>query len=227
MTHSRPIRSFVRREGRLTPGQQRAIERLWPRYGIDNDQSLLDLDKLFGRTAERAAEIGFGNGEALAELARRHPDTDFLGFEVHRPGIGRLLLAIEEHGLENIRIVDHDAAEVLESRLGDRSLDRAMIWFPDPWPKKRHHKRRLIQPPFLTLLARRLRAGGTLHLATDWAHYAEQMNEMLRASPYFELVNDACEWARPQTKFERRGLKLGHNVSEFVARRNDQSISDA
>ncbi|MEE9143127.1 MAG: tRNA (guanosine(46)-N7)-methyltransferase TrmB [Gammaproteobacteria bacterium] len=227
MTHSRPIRSFVRREGRLTPGQQRAIERLWPRYGIDNDQSLLDLDKLFGRTAERAAEIGFGNGEALAELARRHPDTDFLGFEVHRPGIGRLLLAIEEHGLENIRIVDHDAAEVLESRLGDRSLDRAMIWFPDPWPKKRHHKRRLIQPPFLTLLARRLRAGGTLHLATDWAHYAEQMNEMLRASPYFELVNDAGEWARPQTKFERRGLKLGHDVSEFVARRNDQSINDA
>ncbi len=223
--HHRPIRSFVRREGRLTSAQERALDELWPRFGIDNDTSLLDFDALFGRSAPRVLEIGFGNGELLAELAATHPDHDYLGLEVHRPGVGHLLIAAGRAGLTNVRVICDDAMEVLRHRLPAGSLDAVLLLFPDPWPKKRHHKRRIVGPEFLSLVAAALRPGGRLHLATDWQNYAEHMFEALSRCPDFrnsvagdDYTTGAVERpdSRPVTKYENRGQRLGHEVWDYV-----------
>lgn len=219
--HPRRIRSFVRRKSRTTPAQQRALQTLLPKYGLDPEQGLFDFAAIFGREARRTLEIGFGNGETLLALARAHPDEDFLGVEVHRPGVGRLLLALEAEKLGNLRIVCADALEVLGRCVADASLDAVLIFFPDPWPKKRHHKRRLLQPEFAALLARKLKPGGRLHLATDWPDYAEHILAVLSASSDFtNLAGDGGYTPRPEerslTKFESRGLKLGHAVHDLI-----------
>jgi tRNA (guanine-N7-)-methyltransferase len=218
----RHVRSFVRREGRLSRGQRRALDTLWDRYGVDASPELLDLDKLFRRDAPRILEIGFGNGESLATMAQARSDADFLGIEVHRPGVGHLLMRIESLGLSNLRVLCVDAVEVLARQLPDASLNRIQVFFPDPWPKHRHHKRRLIQPDFVALLARKLKPGAHLHLATDWEAYALHMLAVLEAAEGF--VNTASKFAerpdyRPLTKFERRGLNLGHAVWDLLFQR--------
>lgn len=220
----RGVRSFVRRQGRMTPGQQRAFTELMPRYGIPPGDAPLDLPALFGRRAPVTLEIGFGMGDALLEMAGAAPERDFLGIEVHRPGIGRLLAGLEARALGNVRVAEGDAVQLLECRLEDGVLDRVLLLFPDPWPKKRHHKRRLLQAPFIELVVRRLAEGGVFHAATDWAPYAEQMREVLEACP--GLVNCAGPGAfaprpayRPLTKFERRGVALGHAVFDLLYRR--------
>jgi tRNA (guanine-N7-)-methyltransferase len=218
----RHVRSFVRREGRLSSGQQRALDTLWDRYGVDASPGLLDLDKLFRRGAPRILEIGFGNGESLTTMAQARSDADFLGIEVHRPGVGHLLMRIESLGLSNLRVLCVDAVEVLARQLPDTSLNRIQVFFPDPWPKHRHHKRRLIQPDFVALLARKLKPGAHLHLATDWEAYALHMLAVLEAAEGF--VNTASKFAerpdyRPLTKFERRGLSLGHAVWDLLFQR--------
>jgi tRNA (guanine-N7-)-methyltransferase len=224
MEPRRRVRSFVRRAGRVTSAQARALAQLWPRFGIETPEDQLDLAALFGRDAPRICEIGFGDGQALAELALRQPENDFIGIEVHEPGIGHLLLNIERYGLHNVRIIRHDAIEVLESWLPAASLDRVHVFFPDPWPKKRHHKRRLIQPGFIRALGNAIKPGGVLHMATDWEHYAEQMREVVNASTQFDnLAGSGCyspdRADRPETKFERRGLRLGHEVRDLLYRR--------
>jgi tRNA (guanine-N7-)-methyltransferase len=221
--HPRAIRSFVTRAGRMTDGQERALSELWPKYGVAFEAVPLDLDALFGRSAARVVEIGFGNGEHLAALAASHPERDHIGVEVHRPGVGRLLLAIEERGLTNLRIVCHDAVEVFEEQIPRRSLDAVHILFPDPWPKKRHHKRRLIQTAFVALVAERLKPGGLLRLATDWQPYAEQMLEVLDGAPGLENVAAAARFMprppeRARTRFEARGERLGHAVWDIAYR---------
>ena len=221
-TPQRPIRSFVLRQGRVSNAQARAHEALLPRFGIPYAPQPLDLTRVFGREAPKILEIGFGMGETTAAIAAAHPENDYLGIEVHTPGVGSLLKLIAEKGIPNLRLIQHDAAEVLRDMLGPESLDGAHIFFPDPWPKKRHHKRRLVQADFVALLARRLKPGGYLHLATDWQEYAEQMLAVLSAEPLLE--NTAAGFAerpatRPQTKFETRGLKLGHGVWDVVFRR--------
>jgi len=220
----RGIRSFVLRAGRITGAQARALEELLPRYGIPFDGRPLDLDAAFGRRAPRVLEIGFGNGDTLLEIAARSPDTDFLGAEVHPPGVGHCLLAIEAAGLANVRIVMHDAVEILKDGLAPASLDEVLLYFPDPWPKKRHHKRRIVQPEFAALVASRLKPGGRFRLATDWEPYAAWMLEVLGASPDFRNAapGGGCV-DRPErgaTRFERRGQRLGHAVFdlEFVRR---------
>ena len=228
MEHPRTIRSFVTRAGRITDGQQRALEESWPKYGVEFDSTqLLDLDALFRRRAPRVLEIGFGNGENLAALATAHPEADYLGIEVHRAGVGRLLLAAETAQLTNVRIACHDAVEVLQHQLAPASLDEMLILFPDPWHKKRHHKRRLIQPPFVELAASRLKSGGVLRLATDWEPYAIQMLEVLEASPSLEnlapgggYIEKTAE--RITTRFEKRGQRLGHGVWDLAFQRRSQ-----
>lgn len=220
----RTVRSFVRREGRLTPGQQKALDKLWPRFGIDDNDSLLDLTTLFGRDAPKVFEIGFGNGASLVEMAKRQPEHDFIGVEVHRPGVGQLLKAIETEELTNIRVACTDAVELLKKRIADKSLDRVQLYFPDPWHKKRHHKRRIIQPAFVNLLADKLKHGGYLHMATDWEHYAEQMLIDVSSNPRFHNCshnNDYIERPdyRPLTKFEQRGQRLGHGVWDLLFKR--------
>ncbi len=206
----------------MSNAQRRALDQLLPRYGIEYRAALLELDVAFGRTAPRILEIGFGMGETTARIAAAHPDRDYLAIEVHSPGVGALLKTIDEAALRNIRIVQHDALEVLQNMIAPSVLDGAHVFFPDPWPKKRHHKRRLLQPPFVSLLAQRLKPGGYLHVATDWADYAEQVLSVLAAEPL--LANTAEGFAprpedRPLTKFETRGLKLGHGVWDAVFRR--------
>lgn len=214
--HPRAIRSFVTRAGRITSAQERALETLWPKYGLE-PQGLLDLDGVFGRAAPRTVEVGFGNGENLLALAAAHPQRDYLGIEVHRPGVGRVLLALETHSLSNVRVICHDAVEVLEGYLPPASLEEILVLFPDPWPKKRHHKRRLIQGPFVGLLAERLAPGGIVHLATDWAPYAEEMLAVLSAETRLRNLSPRGTFVvRPEerraTRFERRGERLGHGV---------------
>jgi tRNA (guanine-N7-)-methyltransferase len=213
------IRSYVVRGGRIGPGQQRALAELGPSFVLPFRPGPLDLDATFGRRAPRIVEIGFGMGDATAAVAAAMPDHDFLGIEVHEAGVGALLRRIGEAGLANLRILRHDAVEVFEQMLLPDSLAGAHLWFPDPWPKKRHHKRRLVQPPFVHLLASRLAPGGYLHCATDWQPYAEQMLEVLAGEPL--LRSRAGSYAprpawRPLTKFEQRGLALGHGVRDLV-----------
>jgi tRNA (guanine-N7-)-methyltransferase len=220
----RAIRSFVVRAGRMTVAQERAWVELWPRFGLETVDAMLDLAAVFGREAPTTLEIGFGNGESLVSLAAEHPERDFLGIEVHRPGVGHLLLRIEELGLPNLRIVCRDAVEVLERCIAEASLDEVLLYFPDPWPKKRHHKRRIVQPLFVALVASRLRPGGVLRMATDWQPYAEHMLEVAGACA--TLRNDSAEGdyvarpaSRPVTRFERRGQRLGHGVWDLAFRR--------
>jgi tRNA (guanine-N7-)-methyltransferase len=220
----RTIRSFVIRGGRATVAQQRALDELWPRYGVEFSAQPLDLDQTFGRRAPRMLEIGFGAGEALLAFAQAHPELDCIGVEVHKPGVGHLLLGAETAGLRNLRAICHDAVEVLQQQLAPGSLQLVHIFFPDPWHKKRHHKRRLIQPEFVELVARVLAVGGTLRLATDWEHYAMQMREVIDASPSFANDASADGFAartdeRPLTRFERRGQRLGHGVWDLSYRR--------
>ena len=213
------IRSYVVRPGRMGTGQQRALADLGPRFVLPLAPQPPDWAALFGRTAPRVLEIGFGMGDATAQVAQAQPGTDFIGVEVHPPGVGALLKRIGEMPLQNVRIVQDDAVEVLQQMIEPASLAGVHVWFPDPWHKTRHHKRRLIQPPLVALLAGRLAPGGYLHCATDWGHYAEQMLAVLAAEP--ALVNTAAGFAakpswRPLTKFENRGLKLGHGVWDLV-----------
>jgi tRNA (guanine-N7-)-methyltransferase len=220
----RSIRSFVIRAGRTTPAQQRALEVLWPKYGLEFAPEPLDSHALFGRVAPCALEIGFGNGENLLSLAAARPDCDFLGVEVHRPGVGRLMLSLEAQGLGNVRIICHDAVEVLGSQIAEGSLEEIMVLFPDPWPKKRHHKRRLIQRDFSQLLASRLKKEGLLRLATDWEPYAVEMLETLCGIPTLRnLATNGAFVPRPTervaTRFERRGERLGHEVWDLAFRR--------
>ena len=221
-TTHRPIRSYVLRQGRVTSAQQRAHEELLPRFGVPFSSSFLDLDRVFGRTAPRILEIGFGMGETTADIASQHTDTDYLGVEVHTPGVGGLLKRIAALGLANVRVIQHDAVDVLEGMIALASLDGVHVFFPDPWPKKRHHKRRLIQPAFVSLLAARMKPGAYLHVATDWEDYAQWILQTLSGEPL--LANTAAAYAprpehRPLTKFETRGLKLGHGVWDVVFRR--------
>jgi tRNA (guanine-N7-)-methyltransferase len=218
----RPVRSFVLRQGRMSPAQQRAVETLLPRYGVPFAAAPLDLARVFGREAPRVLEIGFGMGDTTAAIAQARPDVDFLGIEVHLPGVGSLLKQVEELGLTNVRVVRHDAVEVVAAMLAPGALGGIHVFFPDPWPKKRHHKRRLLKPEFVHALALRLAPGGYLHVATDWEDYAHEILAALAAEPLLE--NTAPGFAprpdyRPHTRFEARGLKLGHGVWDVIFRR--------
>jgi tRNA (guanine-N7-)-methyltransferase len=220
----RGVRSYVLRAGRITQAQKRALEELLPRHGIPFGHEPLDLDRVFGRRAPRVMEIGFGNGDTLVALAASLPATDFLGVEVHLPGVGHCLLALESLELANVRVVAHDAVEVLAQMIPPASLDEVLLYFPDPWPKKRHHKRRIVQPTFAALVASRLKPGGRFRLATDWEPYAAWMLEVLNASPDFANAapGGGCieRPERAATRFEHRGRRLGHRVFdlEFVRR---------
>lgn len=221
-SRSSHIRSYVLRQGRISNAQQRCLDHLWPVHGIPYCQQPLDMGQVFGRDATRILEIGFGMGETTAAIAQAHPQNDYLALEVHTPGVGSLLKQIEEAGLKNIRIIQHDAVEVIRDMLTDSVLDGVHIFFPDPWHKARHNKRRLIQSAFVEQLAARIRVGGYIHVATDWQDYAEQVLEVLRSEP--SLENDAVDYAsrpayRPLTKFEQRGLRLGHGVWDLIFRK--------
>jgi tRNA (guanine-N7-)-methyltransferase len=222
--HPRSIRSFVTRSGRITDAQRRALELLWPKYGIEFAPEPLSAPALYGRDAARTLEIGFGNGENLAALAAAHRERDFLGIEVHRPGVGRLLQAVESQGLSNVRLICHDAVEVLAQQIAPQWLQEILIFFPDPWPKKRHHKRRLVQDAFARLAAARLAPGGVLRIATDWQPYAlEVLATLTGVTELRNLATDGTFVARPAqrvpTRFERRGAGLGHAVWDLAFRR--------
>jgi tRNA (guanine-N7-)-methyltransferase len=221
-TEQQRIRSYVLRQGRVSNAQRRAHDTLLPRFGITFCETPLDLDTVFGRRAPHILEIGCGMGETTVAIAAAHPDTDYIGIEVHTPGVGSLLKQIDEAGLSNVRVIQHDAVAVMDTMIPPASLDGLHIFFPDPWPKKRQQKRRLIQSPFIALAVSRLKPGAYLHAATDWQEYAEQILAVFSAEP--TLVNTASGYAekpayRPQTKFETRGLKLGHGVWDIVFRR--------
>lgn len=218
--HRRAVRSYVRRAGRLTASQQRALDELWPEFGIDDTYRPLDLDAIFGRPAPRVLEIGFGNGDTLVDMAAADPDSDYLGIEVHQPGIGHCLIRIREAVITNLRLIDRDAIEVLDAAIPEGALSRINLYFPDPWPKKRHHKRRIVQGRFLALSARALVCGGSLHIATDWADYAEHIDETLANFDGFSLDERRehggdAPLDRPVTKFELRGLKRGHRIVDW------------
>lgn len=224
--HQRKIRSYVRREGRFTPAQKLAYKSLWPVYGLDVTPEQWDLARLFGRQSDVFLELGFGDGRVLKMLSARHPENDYLGIEVHRPGVGRVMRELEEQGLRNVRVASEDGMEVLQRNIPDQSLAGILIFFPDPWHKKKHKKRRMIQPEFVRAAALRLQQGGILHLATDWEDYAQQMLEVLSAEPLLKntsLENTYVErpQSRPLTKYEQRGLRLGHGVWDLVFQRVD------
>ncbi|WP_367455734.1 tRNA (guanosine(46)-N7)-methyltransferase TrmB [Snodgrassella alvi] len=217
--HKRSIRSFVLRQGHMTAAQQRAIDTQWPLFGIDFNQNQIDLDTIFNRPSPKILEIGFGMGVATAAIAQNLPECDFLAIDVHGPGVGNLLKLIQEQNIQNIRVMRHDAVEVVNYMLHDNSLHGIHIFFPDPWHKKRHNKRRLIQIPFIAQLLPKLKPNGYIHLATDWQEYADQMLEVL--SSFSELQNTADDFAatpayRPETKFETRGKRLGHGVWDLI-----------
>jgi len=220
---NRHIRSYVLRQGRVSPAQQRAVETLLPRFGIPYTAQPLDLDQVFGRAAPKILEIGFGMGDSTATIAQAAPENDYLALEVHTPGVGNLLKLIDAQQIPNIRIMQHDAVEVLRDMIGDATLDGVHIFFPDPWHKARHNKRRLIQSPFVAQLVQKIKSGGYIHVATDWQDYAEQVLAVLSAEPLLE--NTAADYAprpeyRPLTKFEQRGIRLGHGVWDMVFRRS-------
>ena len=221
----RPIRSYVLRAGRMTDSQKRAYAEHWPRRGLEHGGGLLDIDAAFGRAGPRILEVGFGMGASLLDMAKAAPATNFIGVEVHPPGVGKLLHGMGESGVDNIRIYRHDAVEVLRDCIPDNSLDAVHIYFPDPWHKKRHHKRRLIQPSFVALVTSKLKNGGVLHLATDWENYAEHMMEVLSAAEGLRNTCGERQFAprpeyRPLTKFEQRGERLGHGVWDLVFEKN-------
>ena len=232
MQTERRIRSFVLRAGRITPAQERALVDLWPLYGLDLSADALDLAKIFGRDAPRCLEIGFGVGEVIGALAENHPHIDYLGMEVHRAGIGRLLLRAEQAHLRNLRVICNDAVEVLRDRIADESFDEVLVFFPDPWHKKRHHKRRLIEPRFVACIAAKLRTGGVLRLATDWQAYAEQMLAVCNADLSLRSLSaDGTYVARPQfrppTRFERRGARLGHGVWDLAFAKSEKAAANS
>jgi len=216
----RPVRSFVLRQGRLTKSQEQALSNEWPIFGIERGESELQLNSLFSNDAPITLEIGFGNGVSLATMAEQSPDKNFVGIEVHRPGVGRLLHLIKEKQLSNLRVMDDDAVEIIKNRIPENSLDRIQLFFPDPWHKKRHNKRRIVQPDFVSLISTRLKKGGVFHMATDWEPYAEHMAEVMEASLEFKSLSDTPYSpkpdSRPTTKFENRGLKLGHGVWDLI-----------
>jgi len=220
----RPVRSFVLRKGRLTPAQARALEELWPEYGIAPGSGQLDPARLFGRAAPLVVEIGFGDGEATWRMALREPGKDFIAIEVHEPGVGRLLQSLASHGIGNVRIARADAVEFIRDRVAEGQLDEVRIYFPDPWPKKRHHKRRIVQPAFLDLLAARMKPAGILHVATDWQPYAGHILETCDAHPAFRNLagpgrcSPRPDW-RPATKYETRGDRLGHASFDLLYER--------
>jgi len=226
----RRVRSFVLRAGRLTEGQKRALNELWPVYGLAESEGPLDLAALFGNDHPVILEIGFGNGDATWQMAAAHPAENYLAVEVHRPGVGHLLLKLEEHGITNVRIACEDAVELLRRAIPAAALAGVRIYFPDPWPKKRHHKRRIIQAPFIRLLAEKMRPGGILHMATDWEPYAKHMLEVMHNSPGFDNLSPdkgpltRPEW-RPETKYEKRGERLGHRVFDLVFSRNSAELN--
>ncbi|MEJ2141647.1 MAG: tRNA (guanosine(46)-N7)-methyltransferase TrmB [Gammaproteobacteria bacterium] len=220
----RRIRSFVKREGRLTRGQQRALDELFPRYGFTRNESVFDLNEKFGRNAPKILEIGFGTGTSLAEMAKTHPENDYLGIEVHRPGVGNLLLQIERDSITNIRVMCDDAVEVLENNIADDSLDAVYLFFADPWHKKKHHKRRIVQHAFVQLLRKKLKDNGIFHMATDWRDYAEHMMLVMSHAEGFENTAGQGKFIerpeyRPLTKFEQRGQRLGHGVWDLIFRK--------
>jgi tRNA (guanine-N7-)-methyltransferase len=231
MLTPRRIRSFVLRAGRTTAGQERALEQLWPVFGLDLPEAPLDLARIFGRDAPRSLEIGFGAGEVIGSLAEANPHVDYLGIEVHRAGVGRLLLRAEQGSLKNLRVICHDAVDVLRDFVADSSFAEILVFFPDPWHKKRHHKRRLIDGGFVALLSAKLRAGGILRLATDWQDYAEQMLEVCNAEPQLRSLSADSTYAprpefRPPTRFERRGERLGHGVWDLAYQKKLASEKD-
>jgi tRNA (guanine-N7-)-methyltransferase len=220
----RAVKSFVMRAGRTTLGQQRALEQGWPRFGLELADGLRDFDQVFGRSAPRTFEIGFGMGQSLLEMAAAAPEQDFIGVEVHKPGVGALLAGLQAQELGNVRVYSCDALDVLRDCVADASLDRVLLFFPDPWHKKRHHKRRIVQPAFAELIRRKLKVGGVLHMATDWQPYAEHMAEVLAAAPGYRNLAEDGHYVprpveRPVTKFERRGERLGHGVWDLKFQR--------
>ena len=218
----REIKSYVLRQGRTTPSQQRALQELLPRFGVPFSRGILEFQPVFGRKAPVVLEIGSGMGETTAQIAQANPQTDFIAVEVHGPGIGSLLKRIEAAGLTNLRLIRHDAVEVLESMIADGSLAGIHLFFPDPWPKKRHHKRRLVQPPFVALAARKLAPGSYFHAATDWPDYAAQIDEVFSSNSLFERKPAGERQDRPVTKFERRGIGLGHPVRDLLFLRRQE-----
>ncbi|MGH8160663.1 MAG: tRNA (guanosine(46)-N7)-methyltransferase TrmB [Gammaproteobacteria bacterium] len=220
----RQVKSYVRREGRLTRAQKRALEELLPQYAFPESEAAVDFAAIFGRRAPTTLEIGFGNGDALAELAAANPDRNYIGVEVHRPGVGHLLLRLARTGIENVRVANRDGSRVLRNEIPDDSLDEILVYFPDPWPKKRHHKRRLIQTEFALMVSAKLAVGGRFELATDWAEYAEQMHGVLKGTPGLvsmepeEGFAERPEW-RPETRYEIRGRREGHEIFDLAYRR--------
>ncbi|MEA3405842.1 MAG: tRNA (guanosine(46)-N7)-methyltransferase TrmB [Pseudomonadota bacterium] len=220
--NKRRIKSFVLRQGRMSQSQQRAMDNLWPKFGLEVENELLDLDQVFGRKdAPTIVEIGFGMGTSLVAMAEANPHQNYIGIEVHRPGVGALLKLVEEKGLTNIRVFNHDAIEVLQQRIPKNSLAGVYLFFPDPWHKKRHNKRRIVQPAFAQAIASHLKVGGHFHMATDWEDYAEHMMEVMSAAADFNNTQQAGEYTprpdyRPLTKFEARGHRLGHGVWDLI-----------
>jgi tRNA (guanine-N7-)-methyltransferase len=226
VTTRRGVRSFVLRQGRMTEGQKKAYERNWPHYGLTRENGIIDPRQVFGRDAVLNLEIGFGMGKSLAEMAEAAPEQDFIGVEVHLPGVGALLKEVEDRGLTNVRVYNIDANDVIDLCLPDACLDRVMVFFPDPWHKKKHHKRRLVQPEFVQRIRHKLRVGGVLHLATDWENYSEHMMEVMAESEGFANAQGEGEFSprpddRPVTKFEKRGERLGHGVWDLLFHRTN------
>ncbi|MCV2885744.1 tRNA (guanosine(46)-N7)-methyltransferase TrmB [Aestuariibacter sp. AA17] len=220
----RKVQSFVKREGRLTKGQANAIENNWSEMGLEHQNGLLDFNQVFGRTAPVVLEIGFGMGKSLVEMAKNAPDHDYIGIEVHRPGVGACLMEAEEQGVTNLRVFEHDAVEVLADCVPDSSLARVQLFFPDPWHKKRHHKRRIVQPEFVQKLRGKLAIGGVFHMATDWENYAEHMLEVMSDAEGYQNQSVSNDYVprpdhRPLTKFEQRGHRLGHGVWDLMFER--------
>lgn len=218
------IRSFVRRQGRITQAQQYALKHHWLRYCLDSEVDY-NFTEVFGRDAPLIVEIGFGNGDSLAKMAAANPDIDYIGIEVHKPGVGHLMTLLDKEGLANVRIYCHDAMEIMEHKIADNSLAGVHLFFPDPWHKKKHHKRRIVRPSFIDLLVKKLKPGGYFHAATDWQDYAQSMLEVLSAAKGISNTSNTqtyCERPeyRPLTKFEQRGLRLGHGVWDLIFRKN-------
>jgi len=223
-TPARRIRSFIRRQGRITQGQQLALANHWDRYCLDPHADY-DFDRVFGRTAPLIVEIGFGTGDSLAKIAAANPDHDYIGIEVHKPGVGHLMLLLDQQGLTNVRIYCHDAMDIIEHKIAEHSLSGVHLFFPDPWPKKKHHKRRIVRPDFIELLTKKLKPEGYFHAATDWQNYAEHMLQVLSAGAGLSNASPTgayCERPeyRPLTRFEQRGLRLGHGVWDLIFKKD-------